>query len=181
MGYVEETGAAQYLRDARITTIYEGTTGIQANDLVGRKILKDGGESLQALLADLRSFEAELAPKAELAGIAAALRDGRAAIEGAGAWLAANAMRHPAAPGAASYHLLMLLGTVTGGWQLARAARIAVDRLAEAATAADADFYRAKIATARFYAEQFLPLATAHLKAIQAGPEALLAIADEQF
>ena len=181
MGYVEETGVAQHMRDARITTIYEGTTGIQANDLVGRKILRDGGESLKRLLAELRAFEAELAPAADLAVIGKALAEGRQAIEAAGAWLAANHARHPAAPGAASYHVLMLLGTVTGGWQLARAALIARERLAAGASGPDRDFYQAKIVTARFYAEQFLPLATAHLRAIQAGPDTLLALTDDQF
>jgi len=181
MGYVEETGVAQHMRDARITTIYEGTTGIQANDLVGRKILRDGGESLKLLLAELRAFEAELAPAADLAVIGRALAEGRQAIEGAGAWLAANHARHPAAPGAASYHMLMLLGTVTGGWQLARAALIARERLAAGAGGPDRDFYQAKIVTAKFYAEQFLPLAAAHLRAIQAGPDTLVALTDDQF
>ena len=182
MGYVEETGVAQYMRDARITTIYEGTTGIQANDLVGRKILRDGGESLKLLLAELRAFEAELAPAADLAvHRPGRWREGRQAIEAAGAWLAANHARHPAAPGAASYHVLMLLGTVTGGWQLARAALIARERLAAGATGPDRDFYQAKIVTATFYAEQFLPLATAHLRALQAGPDTLLALTDDQF
>jgi 3-(methylthio)propanoyl-CoA dehydrogenase len=181
MGYVEETGVAQHMRDARIATIYEGTTGIQANDLVGRKILRDGGASLQRLLAELRAFESELAAAAELAVISTALAEGRQAIEAAGAWLAANHARHPAAPGAASYHMLMLLGTVTGGWQLARAALIARERLAAGASGPDRDFYRAKLLTARFYAEQFLPLATAHLRAVQAGPDTLLAITDDQF
>ncbi|MEQ1802024.1 MAG: acyl-CoA dehydrogenase [Gammaproteobacteria bacterium] len=181
MGYVEETGVAQHMRDARITTIYEGTTGIQANDLVGRKILRDGGESLKLLVAELRAFEAELAKAAELAVISKALAEGRQAIEAAGAWLAANHGRHPAAAGAASYHLLMLLGTVTGGWQLARAALISRERLAGGATGPDRDFYQAKIVTAQFYAEQFLPLATAHLRAVQAGPDTLLALTDDQF
>ncbi|TFG85577.1 MAG: acyl-CoA dehydrogenase [Chromatiales bacterium] len=181
MGYVEETGAAQYMRDARITTIYEGTTGIQANDLVGRKILRDGGASLTALIADVRSFEAELKKVAELTVVATGLTEGRKAIEAAGAWLAANHSRHPAAPGAASYHLLMLLGTVTGGWQLARGALIAHQRLAAGSTGPEAEFYKAKIITARFYAEQFQPLATAHLRALQSGPDTLLALTDDQF
>ena len=181
MGYVEETGAAQYMRDARITTIYEGTTGIQANDLVGRKILRDGGESLKALIGEVRSFEAELGAAAELAAVATGLTEGRKAIEAAGAWLAENYARHPAAPGAASYHVLMLLGTVTGGWQLARAALIAHQRLAAGSTGPDAEFYKAKIITARFYAEQFQPLATAHLRALQSGPDSLLALSDDQF
>ncbi len=180
MGFVEETGAAQYLRDARITTIYEGTTGIQANDLVGRKILRDGGDSLRSLIADVRATEADLAAHPELASIRRALGEGRAAAEAAGAWLAANHDRHPAAPGAASYHVLMLLGTVTGGWQLARAAVIASERLG-GGSAADRDFHATRIVTARFYAEQFLPLATAHLRAIEAGPDTLLALTDDQF
>jgi alkylation response protein AidB-like acyl-CoA dehydrogenase len=181
MGYVEETGAAQYMRDARITTIYEGTTGIQANDLVSRKILRDGGESLKALITEVRSFEADLGKVAGLAVIATGLTEGRKAIEAAGAWLAANHARHPAAPGAASYHLLMLLGTATGGWQLARAALIAHQRLAAGSTGPEAEFYKAKIITARFYAEQFQPLATAHLRALQSGPDTLLALTDDQF
>jgi alkylation response protein AidB-like acyl-CoA dehydrogenase len=181
MGYVEETGVAQYMRDARITTIYEGTTGIQANDLVSRKILRDGGDSLRSLVADLRAFEAELAKVDDLAVLTRGLCEGREAIEAAGAWLAANHARHPAAPGAASYHVLMLLGTVTGGWQLARGALIARERLAAGATGPDRDFFEAKLVTARFYAEQFLPLATAHLRALQAGPDALMALADDQF
>ena len=181
MGYVEETGAAQYLRDARITTIYEGTTGIQANDLVGRKILRDGGESLIALVTEIRAVESELAGPAELVVIGRALTEGRKAIEAAGAWLAANHAKHPAAPGAASYHLLMLLGTVTGGWQLARGAVVASQRLAAGASGADRDFYQSRILTARFYAEQFLPLATAHLRALESGPDTLLALADDQF
>ena len=181
MGFVEETGAAQHMRDARITTIYEGTTGIQANDLVGRKILRDGGESLKSLIVDLRKCEAELTNAADLSVLATGLREGREAIEAAGAWLAANHAKHPAAPGAASYHLLMLIGTVAGGWQLSRAALIARERLATGATGSDGEFFKAKLVTARFYAEQFLPLATAHLRALQSGPESLLALADEQF
>jgi hypothetical protein len=185
MGYVEETGVAQHLRDVRITTIYEGTTGIQANDLVGRKILRDGGQSLTLLLGELAAFEAELAKaagdSAELAVIARSLAEGRKAVQAAGAWLAANHARHPAAPGAASYHLLMLLGVVTGGWQLARAALLCRQRLAAGAAGPDRDFCQAKLATARFFAEQILPQATAHQRALEAGPDALLALTDEQF
>ena len=181
MGYVEETGVAQYMRDARITTIYEGTTGIQANDLVSRKILRDGGESLRLLIADLRASEADLDKVAELEPLCRGLRQGREAVEAAGAWLAANHERHPAAPGAASYHMLMLLGTVAGGWQLARGALIASERLAAGVTGPDRSFFQAKLVTARFYAEQFLPQATAHLRAIEAGPDTLLALTDDQF
>ena len=185
MGYVEETGAAQYLRDARITTIYEGTTGIQANDLVGRKILRDGGESLRALIAELRAFEAELQPVTALQVIGERLREARQALEKAGQWLAANHAANPATPGAVACHLLMLMGTVAGGWQMARAALIAHGRLADGAdgglNAPERRFLEAKVITARFFAEQFLPMATAHLKALEAGADMLVAISDDQF
>jgi alkylation response protein AidB-like acyl-CoA dehydrogenase len=179
MGYVEETGAAQHFRDARITTIYEGTTGIQANDLVGRKILRDQGKALADLVADLRATDAALATYAELATIRKAHADGCAAVEAAARWLAAHAGDSPSTPGAASYHMLMLLGIVTGGWQLARSAVVASQRLAEGA--ADAAFYRAKILTATFYAEQVTPQATAHLRALESGAATLNALPDEQF
>lgn len=185
MGYVEETGAAQYLRDARITTIYEGTTGIQANDLVGRKILRDGGESLKELIAELRTFEVELQAETSLRIISENLREGRQALEKAGKWLADNHAVSPATPGAVAWHLLMLTGTVTGGWQMARAALVAHRRLAGSAAGdlngPERSFLEAKVITARFFAEQFLPLATAHLKALEAGADMLVAISDDQF
>jgi alkylation response protein AidB-like acyl-CoA dehydrogenase len=180
MGYVEETGAAQHFRDARITTIYEGTTGIQAGDLVGRKILRDGGAALRGLLADMSATVADLARHGErLAGVRDALARGVASLGAAAQWLGANYARDPGIPGAASYNLLMLAGTVTGGWQLARAASAACDRLA--AGDADASFLEAKILTARFYAGQLMPVATALAKGIEAGCEPLLAMRDEQF
>ena len=183
MGYAEETGAAQYLRDARITTIYEGTTGIQANDLVARKILRDGGASLTALLAEMQATDADLARHPALAAVRKAHAEGCASVAAAGRWLAANHAKNPAVPGAVAYSMLMLLGTVTGGWQLARAAVIASERLAAdgADSAAERDFLAAKLITADFYAGQFSPLATACLRAIEAGADALVAFPDSQF
>ncbi|MCL4779801.1 MAG: acyl-CoA dehydrogenase C-terminal domain-containing protein [Gammaproteobacteria bacterium] len=183
MGYVEETGAAQYLRDARITTIYEGTTGIQANDLVARKILRDGGASLVALLAEMRATDADLARHPALATVRKAHAEGCASVEAAGRWLAANHAKNPAVPGAVACSMLMLLGTVTGGWQLARGAVIASERLAAGAatSAAEREFLMAKLVTADFYAGQFSPLATACLRAIEAGADALVAFPDSQF
>ena len=183
MGYAEETGAAQYLRDARITTIYEGTTGIQANDLVARKILRDGGASLTALLAEMQATDADLARHPALAAVRKAHAEGCASVEAAGRWLAANHAKNPAVPGAVAYSMLMLLGTVTGGWQLARAAVIASEKLAAggAENAAEKDFLAAKLITADFYAGQFSPLATAYLRAIEAGADALVAFPDSQF
>ncbi len=180
MGYVEETGVAQYFRDARITTIYEGTTGIQAADLVGRKILRDGGAALRELVGEMAATVAGLQRhEAQLADVRAALKEGIEAIAAAGAWLAANHARDPAVPGAVAYNLLMLVGTVLGGWQLARAAAVACDRLA--AGSGDAGFLAAKILTARFYAGQIMPAATAWRRGIEAGCEPLIALADEQF
>jgi alkylation response protein AidB-like acyl-CoA dehydrogenase len=180
MGYVEETGAAQHYRDSRITTIYEGTTGIQAGDLVGRKILRDGGAALQALVADMAATVADLARHGErLAPMRAALKEGVESLAAAGQWLAANFSRHPGIPGAVSYNLLMLIGTVAGGWQLARAAAASSAQLK--AKPADAAFHETKLLTARHYAAQVMPFAVAYRKAIEEGSEPLLAMPEEQF
>jgi alkylation response protein AidB-like acyl-CoA dehydrogenase len=181
MGYVEETGVAQHYRDVRITTIYEGTTGIQANDLVGRKILRDGGQALATLIGDIRATDASLARHGErLAVVRSALATGCDALEQAARWLAAHHADSPSLPGAVSFNLLMLTGTVTGGWQLARAAAIAADLLG-ADGGADRAFLEAKLVTARFYAEQLMPQAAALLQGIEAGDAALMALPDEAF
>ncbi len=179
MGYVEETGVAQYLRDARITTIYEGTTGIQANDLVGRKILRDGGAALRALLGDMQATGAELARHADLADIRAAHDRGCDELGRAAQWLATHHGDDPRVPGAVAWHLLMMLGTVAGGWQLARSALVASERLA--GSPADAAFWHTRIRLARFYCGQMLPQATAHCRALTDGTAALLAVRDEDF
>jgi len=181
MGYVEETGVAQYYRDVRITTIYEGTTGIQANDLVGRKILRDRGQALGELLTEMQEVLPELDRHGQaLATIRDSFAEACAALGQSAAWLADHHADSPSVPGAIAHNMLMLTGTVTGGWHLARAAVVAADRLA-AGSEADRDFYAAKITTARFYAEQILPLAAAHARMIEAGDGALMALDDEQF
>jgi len=180
MGYVEETGAAQHLRDARITTIYEGTTGIQAADFVGRKVLRDGGKALGELVAEMGATVAELGRAgAPLAALHAALREGVECIAAAGRWLAAHHTSHPGVPGAVSYNLLMLVGTVIGGWQLSRAALAASAELATGA--GDRAFCKAKLLTARFYATQIMPAAVAWRRGIEAGCEPLLDMPEEQF
>ena len=180
MGYIEETGAAQYLRDARITTIYEGTTGIQAGDFVGRKILRDGGVALRSLLTDMQATQQQLeSDRARLGAIADGLRQGIAAFASAAQWLAANHARNPAIPGAISYHLLMLAGTVVGAWQTARSA-LAACRLLDAGSA-DQDFLQTRLATARFYATQLLPQAEAYRLAITGGGEAVTGFPEEQI
>ncbi|MBY4677483.1 acyl-CoA dehydrogenase [Marinobacterium arenosum] len=177
MGYIEETGVAQYYRDARILTIYEGTTGIQALDLVGRKILADRGAALVALLdeidADLQVADKSLEPLRQR--VSRALQQARQA----GQWLLSAAAENPQAAGAASVPLLMLLGYLCGGWQMLNAAQRAGELLQ--AGEGDADFLRAKQVTARFYCEQLLPRCDSLLAAIVAGPEAVMALKEEQF
>ena len=179
MGFIEETGAAQHLRDARILPIYEGTNGIQALDLVGRKFLRDGGAGMQSLVAEMRGVAAALRQQQALADVGTRLARAIDALETTAAWIRANADAAGVVPGAAAYNFLMLAGTVAGGWQLGVAALAAARRLA--AGEGNADFLRAKQITARFYAEQILPRAAMHAEAAQAGAEAIMALDDAMF
>ena len=157
MGYIEETGAAQYLRDARIAPIYEGTNGIQANDLVGRKLGRDQGEAARELFAEIEAGLAALSG-VELAPIRARLAEGLAALTDATAYLV-EADPALAAAGAAPY--LALFGTVMGGWLMAR--------LAHSTRASNHPLATAKLATANFYAEHYLARAPSYLPAIKGG------------
>jgi butyryl-CoA dehydrogenase len=181
MGFIEETGAAQDYRDARITTIYEGTTAIQANDLVGRKTARDGGAVARAVCVEIDKVAAELAATddGDLKRIGAELAAASAALRQAVDWVVATFSGATRTAHAASVPYLRLWGLVAGGWQLARGARAAAARMIEGG--ADADFYRGKIATARFYADCLLPQAVAWSQAITNGSEAVLALADAQF
>lgn len=175
MGFVEETGCAQHMRDARITTIYEGTTGIQALDLVGRKILRDGGQALAALLEEMASFAAEPDLAADnLATIGKAYREGLGALQKASVWLRDHAMDSPHTPGAIAFDFMMLMGTVIGGWQMARAAVVATKALA--AGTGDQSFYQNKLATANFYADHIMPRAKSYLDGVLAGHESVMGI-----
>jgi hypothetical protein len=167
MGYIEETGAAQYYRDARIAPIYEGTNGIQANDLVGRKIQRDGGAAAAVLIAEMRA-----------AGDGnVALTTGIDALEDATEWLVANAKeRALTLSGAVPY--LELSGLVAGGWLLALEANEARRRLAVGE--GDASFNKAKLATAHFYDAHILAAAPALLPAIKGG-EAVLGFDPDAF
>jgi len=182
MGFVEETGAAQYLRDARITAIYEGTTGIQANDLVGRKLAFEKGVTAKGVIATMRALDAELAAFPDHPGLAVmrkALADGVSALDAATDWLLATFPTNAKAAVAGAVPYLELWGTVAGGWQMVRAALIAKRRLDEGT--ADHDFYRAKLATARFYAEHILPLAPAHAHTVMHGATSTLALDEALF
>jgi len=177
MGYVEETGAAQHLRDARIAPIYEGTNGIQALDLVGRKLGQDGGAHWRALFADIRQEVRDLPPKGDLGQLAPYLDDALAALENATVWMTGNGgdKLPDTAAGATPY--LRMFGITVGGWLLVRQAVAATEQLA--AGTGDAAFLRAKIVTARFFAEQILPQATAMLGPVTRGAELFYAIPED--
>jgi alkylation response protein AidB-like acyl-CoA dehydrogenase len=182
MGFVEETGAAQYLRDARITTIYEGTTAIQANDLIGRKIAFEKGATARALIAEIRDFDRQLAGSAShpaLGVIRRALAESVQALSEATDWLTETYPQNIKAAAAGSVPYLKLFGTVTGGWLMARSAEIAKQRLDQKAP--DHNFYRAKLATARFYAEHVLPHAQALKHGVVHGSASILALEEAQF
>jgi hypothetical protein len=181
MGFVEETGAAQHLRDARITTIYEGTTGIQANDLIGRKVAAEKGMTAKAVIAEMRAFDKELAGSNDpaLGVIRRSLAEGVAALSEATDWLLETQPYNPKAASAGAVPYLKLWGTVAGGWQLARGALIAKRRLDEGSD--DFDFYRGKIGTARFFAEHILPLAHAYRAGIVNGSASVLGLEETQF
>jgi len=182
MGFVEETGAAQYLRDARITTLYEGTTAIQANDLIGRKIAYEKGATARELIERMRALDAQLAEVAghdALASIRRALNESLDALSACVEWLVETYPHNLKAAAAGSVPMLKMFGTVTGGWLMAKAALIAKQHLDE--NAENYDFYRAKLATARFYAEHILPLALAYKTQILSGSESTLALEAAQF
>jgi alkylation response protein AidB-like acyl-CoA dehydrogenase len=171
MGFVEETGAAQYLRDARITTIYEGTTGIQAMDLVGRKIAREGGATAKAWLAELKKLDAKLASHPE---IRKGLSEGAKAVEDSVDFIVGS--KDPRAQFAGAVPFLKLMGIVAGGWQMARTALAAEKKVSE-----DKAFYEAKIATARFYADHVLVQAPGLRNTVVNGAAGVMALSEEQF
>ena len=170
MGFVEETGAAQYLRDARITTIYEGTTGIQAMDLVGRKIAREGGQTAKAWIAEVKKLDGQLSAHPE---IRKALADGTKAVEDCVDFIVEA--KDPRAAFAGAVPFLKLMGIVAGGWQMARAA------LAASKGTGDDSFDKAKIATARFYADHVLVQAPALRNTVVNGAAGVMALSEEQF
>jgi hypothetical protein len=181
MGFIEETGAAQYYRDSRIMTIYEGTTGIQANDFIGRKTARDGGAVARIVANEMEKVAQELASNADanLKAIGARLIEGVAAARAAATWLVPAYGAQPRKAHAVAVPYLELWGIVAGGWQLGRGALIAAKHLRDGT--GDARFLTAKIHTARFYADSVLPQAAALARSITEGGEAALALAAEQF
>ncbi|ABE31947.1 hypothetical protein DR64_3161 [Paraburkholderia xenovorans LB400] len=180
MGFIEETGAAQYYRDARILPIYEGTTAIQANDLIGRKTVRDGGKVAKSLLAGVaetvEALGAQQGPA--FASMKKYLAQGHRSLSAVVEFVVANTKSDPNAVFAGSVPYLKLAGIVLGGWQMARALLVAAEKRDE-----DPSFYGAKIATAQFYAEHVLPLASALEASIVSakGGESVLALSEDQF
>jgi len=175
MGYVEETGAAQHFRDARITTIYEGTTGIQANDLIGRKFINDNGSAMNELLDQIEndigisSIEGNL--KSELNH---AIEKSRNVSQ----FILENAQKDPNLAGASSYNFLMMMGYLVGGWIASRNITAAKNKIKEND---DFEFYNAKIISSTFYIEQFLPLVMSFGNSVMHGSESMMSMPDEQF
>ena len=179
MGFIEETGAAQYLRDARITTIYEGTTGIQAMDLVGRKIAREGGATAREWLGALKGFDAELGRSAnpDVKAIRPRLAAGAQAVADCVEYIVSE--KNPQATFAGAVPFLKLMGIVAGGWQMARAALVSERILSEAR--ADKSFHTAKLATARFYADQVLVQAPGLRDTVVNGAAGVMALSEDQF
>ncbi len=172
MGFIEETGAAQHYRDARIAPIYEGTTGIQAGDLIGRKFIRDGGQGLRELLGDMKAVLEQIGGKdhSEMKDIKAALEHAIQSVEAAVGFLLK--VDDPRVPAAASVDFLMLMGYACGTWVLAQSALAAQAKLA--AGEVEEVFYRTKITTVLFYCHHIQPKTVSHLQALKHSQDSLI-------
>ncbi|MBP5997366.1 MAG: acyl-CoA dehydrogenase C-terminal domain-containing protein [Azonexus sp.] len=181
MGFIEETGAAQHWRDSRITTIYEGTTGIQANDLIFRKLMRDQGATARVVFAEVAATARALneADHADLQAIGQRLGAGLKAWQEATDWVLANAKSGISGVLTAAVPYLDLAVAVSGGWLMGKAALAAAGYLDRGE--GDPAFYRGKIATARFYAEQILPQAQSRAATVMAGDAGLTAVTDDML
>ena len=181
MGFIEETGAAQHLRDARITTIYEGTTGIQASDLVGRKIAREGGVTVKEWVAVLKKFDAELSKSGnpDVQALRKRLAAGAQAVVESVDFILATAGKDPNAAFAGAVPFLKLMGIVAGGWQMARAALISEKKLLDKDS--DRSFHAAKISTARFFGDHVLSQAPGLAATVTDGSAAVMALSEDQF
>jgi 3-(methylthio)propanoyl-CoA dehydrogenase len=180
VGFIEETGAAQHLRDARITTIYEGTTGIQANDLIGRKIAREGGATAKEVVKLMRRVERELDSEDEDSNsLRVALSAAITAVEDCVSWIGINYSADVKAAHAGAVPFLKLMGITCGGWQMARAVLVCRDLLKGGK--GDRSFYEAKIKTARFYADHILTQAPGLRNAVVHGAAGVMGLKEEQF
>jgi hypothetical protein len=180
-GYIREHGLEQFVRDARIAQIYEGTNGIQAMDLVGRKLPRDGGRAVRTFFELVGRDIADAKTRGDPAGLAAALEPALHDLQAATMWLAQNAPANPDNAGAGAYAYMDLMGLVTLGWMWLKMARAATEAIGEGGGKEGKGFYEAKLATARFYASRELPSSSALRRKIEAGAESLMAIPAEAF
>ena len=178
-GYIEEWGMSQFVRDARIAMIYEGANGVQAMDLVGRKLAQNGGRAVQALFALVDADCAAAKDKPELAALAAAVEAANGELKAATMWFMANGMANPNQVGAGAHHYMHIMGIVALGSQWLRMGQAALAALASGS--GDKAFYEAKLTTARYYGERFCPDAAALRRKIEAGSEAIMALPVEAF
>jgi len=181
-GYIEETGAAQHFRDARISPIYEGTNGIQAIDLVGRKVPMKNGAVIKELLNEIQQFSQGLdGSSEEFVSIKKNLEEALVATEEATGWIFARGAENPNDVMAGATPYLKMLGQLVGGWLLARQAVFAEEQVKNGSDKFDTEYLNSKIVTARFYAEQLLPISGSQLNAVTAGSSDLYAMQAEGF
>jgi alkylation response protein AidB-like acyl-CoA dehydrogenase len=178
-GYIREHGMEQFVRDARIAQIYEGTNGIQAMDLVGRKLAKDGGRAVRAFFEVLAEDIAAAKAAGDPAGIGAALEPAVGELQQATMWLAQNGMADPDNAGAGAYAYMQLMGLVTLGWMWLKMVQVSGPLAANGS--GERDFHEAKIITGRFFAERELPLAQTLRRRVEAGAEAIMKLPEEAF
>ncbi|MCZ8323811.1 MAG: acyl-CoA dehydrogenase C-terminal domain-containing protein [Sphingomonadaceae bacterium] len=178
-GYIEEWGMSQFVRDARIAMIYEGTNGVQAMDLVGRKLAQNGGRAVQTFFAIVDAECTSAKTKPELAGLAAAVEAANADLKAATMWFMANGMANPNQVGAGAHHYMHIMGIVALGSMWLRMGEVALEALARGE--GDKAFYEAKLTTARYFGERFCPDSAALRRKIEAGCEAVMALPVEAF
>jgi hypothetical protein len=179
-GYIQEWGMEQFVRDARIAQIYEGANGIQALDLVGRKLPKDGGRAMRAFMEEINAFTGKHRDNDAMTPYTKPLRGGVKALEASTMWLMQNGMKNPDNAGAASMDYMHLMGLVALGYMWAMMAEKSLETLKEGADG-KAAFHEGKLATARYYFERIMPEAQAHLARIESGSESLMALEAEAF
>ena len=173
-GYTEHFPASQYLRDARITMIYESANGIQALDLVGRKLAANGGRAIMSFFAEIDAFVAEIEGDEALKAHAEGLRAAKAQLQEATMWLMQNGMANPDNAGAASNDYLHLFGLTMLAYMWAMMARVAQGKAGD-------PFHDAKLTTARYFFERILPDASGHLAKLKSGSELMMALPAEAF
>ena len=178
-GYIEEWGMSQFVRDARIAQIYEGTNGVQAMDLCGRKLAQKGGAAIQAYFKAVGDDIAAAKDDDDLGAMAEALEKALGQQQAATMWFMQNAMQNPNHLGAGAHHYMHIMGIVTLGWMWLRMAKVAQTALAN--TTDDKAFYEAKLATARYYMDRFLPDVGALRRKLEAGADSLMALDEAAF